>query len=187
MKKKRHVVFIWVMVWVCISAYAYGDTPKAERLKRSTVYFKNDSTVIAAEFENDLKKVQAALTADPAIGLQIEGYGRSSGPPEKNRAITQKRAEAVRRWFVAHGVDESRLVIKSPGDSEPAIGKDKPKDPALAERVEIWQVYLKLPVAHLPALLYEFAPVMEGEKVVHDFVVQNKGSATLEIQKVRTD
>jgi hypothetical protein len=175
------------MVWVCISAYAHGETPKAERIQQATVYFKNDSTAIAAEFENDLKKVQAALTADPAIGLQIEGYGRSSGTPQNDRAIAQKRAEAVRHWFVAHGVDESRLVIKSPGDSEPAIGKDKPKDPAAAERVEIWQVYLKLPVAHLPALRYEFAPVMEGEKVVHDFVVQNRGSATLEIQKVRTD
>jgi hypothetical protein len=45
----------------------------------------------------------------------------------------------------------------------------------------------KLPLAHLPALRYEFAPVMEGREVTHDFVVQNKGSATLEIQKVKTD
>jgi outer membrane protein OmpA-like peptidoglycan-associated protein len=172
------------MVLAGISAYAYGDT---QRIKRSTVYFKNGSTVIAAEFEDDLKKIQAALTADSAIGLQIEGYGRNSGPPEKNRAITQKRAEAVQRWFVEHGFDASRLEIKSPDNSKTAIGKDKPRDPALAERVEIWQVYLKLPLAHLPALRYEFAPVMEGEQVVHDFVVQNIGSATLEIQKVRTD
>jgi hypothetical protein len=187
MKKTRHVVLILIMAVVCLSAYAYGDSSEAERVNRSTVYFKNDSAVIAAEFENDLKKVQAALEADPASGLQIEGYGRNSGTPEKNRAISQKRAEAVRQWFVTHGVDASRLVIISLGDTESATGKDRPKDPALAERVEILQVSLKLPLAHLPALRYEFASVMEGQEVIHDFVVQNKGSATLEIQKVKTD
>ncbi|MBC8178169.1 MAG: hypothetical protein ISR61_07230 [Desulfobacteraceae bacterium] len=31
---------------------------------------------------------------------------------------------------------------------------------------------------------YEFAAVFEGVEVVHDFVVQNKGTATLDIQKV---
>ena len=57
----------------------------------------------------------------------------------------------------------------------------------LAERVEILQVSLKLPLAHLAAPRYEFAPVLEGQEVTHDFVIQNRGSAALEIQKVRTD
>ena len=187
MTKKGHVVCISLLVVVCLSAYARGAKSDSGRVILSTVYFKNDSAVLAAEFENDLKKVQAALEADSAIGLQIEGYGRNHGTPEKNRAVSQKRAEAVQQWFVKHGVDASRLAVEPLGDSEPATGKDRTKDPALAERVEILQVSLKRPLAHLPALRYEFAPVMEGRKVVHDFVVQNKGSAPLEIQKVKTD
>jgi hypothetical protein len=187
MTKKGCVVLILLGVLVCLSAPAYGAKGESGRVLLSTVYFKNDSAVLAAEFENDLKKIQATLETDPAIGLQIEGYGRNHGTPEKNRNISQKRAEAVQQWFVKHGVDGSRLVVKPLGDSEPAIGKDKPKDPALAERVEILQVSLKLPLAYLPALRYEFAPIMEGHEVTHDFVVQNKGSAPLEIQKVKTD
>ena len=187
MPKKRRVVLILLLVVVCLSTYAYGDKSDDGRVSLSTVYFKKDSAVLAAEFEYDLKKVQAALAADPAIGLQIEGYGRNSGTPEKNRTISKKRAEAVQQWFVRHGVDASRMVIKSLGDSEQTSGKHKHKDPALAERVEILQVSLKLPLAHLPALRYEFEPVLEGRQVTHDFVVQNKGSATLEIQKVKTD
>ncbi len=31
---------------------------------------------------------------------------------------------------------------------------------------------------------FEFAAVFEGVEVAHDFVVQNKGTATLDIQKV---
>ena len=187
MLKKGRFVLILLSVVVCFSVYAYGAKSSSGRVLLSTVYFENDSVVLAAEFENDLKNVQAALEADPAIGLQIEGYGRDSGTPEKNRVISQKRTETVRQWFVKHGVDASRLAIRSSSDSEPAKEKDRSKDPALAGRVEILQVSLKLPLAHLPALRYEFAPVMEGQKVVHDFVIQNKGSAPLDIQKVKTD
>jgi hypothetical protein len=187
MAQKARVVLIFLLVVVCFSAYAHGNKSDDGRLNRSTVYFKNDSAVLTAEFEDDLKKVQSALAADPATGLQIVGYGRNSGTPEKNRRISQRRAEAVRQWFVKHGVDASRLVIKPLGDDAAASGKAGPQDPAMAERVEIIQVTLKLPLAHLPALRYEFEPVLEGRQVTHDFVVQNKGSATLEIQKVKTD
>jgi hypothetical protein len=187
MTSKGRVVPIILLAVVCLSVQAYGAKSEAGSVNLATVYFKNDSAVIAAKFENDLKKVQAALAANPELGLQIEGYGRNSGTPEKKRTISQKRAEAVRQWFVNHGVDASRMVIKGLGDYGLATGKERPKDPMLAERVEILQVSLKLPLAHLPALRYEFAPVMEGREVTHDFVVQNKGSATLEIQKVRTD
>jgi hypothetical protein len=37
-----------------------------------------------------------------------------------------------------------------------------------------------------PEKAFEFQPVIEGAKVVHDFVVLNKGSAPLLINDVRT-
>jgi hypothetical protein len=42
------------------------------------------------------------------------------------------------------------------------------------------------PVAFFPQTLYEFSPVLDGAKVVHEFVVQNKGSAPLKIERVKT-
>lgn len=42
------------------------------------------------------------------------------------------------------------------------------------------------PVAVAPEPGYTFPSIVEGHEVVHDFVVQNKGSDTLEIQKVKT-
>ena len=37
-----------------------------------------------------------------------------------------------------------------------------------------------------PSSRYEFAPVAEGIEVRHDFIVQNKGSETLYINKVKS-
>jgi hypothetical protein len=46
---------------------------------------------------------------------------------------------------------------------------------------------VKLPSAYVPSAAFEFEPVVEGKEVVHDFVIQNKGAALLEVQSVRTD
>jgi hypothetical protein len=42
------------------------------------------------------------------------------------------------------------------------------------------------PVAVYPETFYEFSAVLDGSEVVHDFVVQNKGLATLQIERVKT-
>ena len=37
-----------------------------------------------------------------------------------------------------------------------------------------------------PQTRYEFSPVLDGSRVVHDFVIQNKGTATLKVERVKT-
>jgi len=42
------------------------------------------------------------------------------------------------------------------------------------------------PAVFFPEKVYEFQPVVDGVKVVHDFVVMNKGTTPLLINNVRT-
>jgi hypothetical protein len=42
-------------------------------------------------------------------------------------------------------------------------------------------------VAYFPEKNYIFNPVVEGTEIIHDFILQNKGSETLLVQKVTTD
>ena len=44
----------------------------------------------------------------------------------------------------------------------------------------------KRPLAVIPEQTYEFIPVVEGSLVTHDFIIQNRGTATLVIEKVKT-
>ena len=44
----------------------------------------------------------------------------------------------------------------------------------------------KTPAIYLPVSQWDFEPVVDGTSVVHDFVVQNKGDAPLNISKVKT-
>jgi hypothetical protein len=40
--------------------------------------------------------------------------------------------------------------------------------------------------AFFPETSYEFSAVLDGAKVVHEFVIQNKGTATLKVDRVKT-
>ncbi len=42
------------------------------------------------------------------------------------------------------------------------------------------------PSAYLPEDKYEFASVLEGTETLHDYIIQNKGTAPLKIIKVKT-
>jgi len=42
------------------------------------------------------------------------------------------------------------------------------------------------PSAFIAQPEYEFEPVVTGTQVMHDYVIQNKGTEILEIQKVKT-
>ena len=42
------------------------------------------------------------------------------------------------------------------------------------------------PSAFFPETRYECSAVLDGTKVVHDFVIQNKGTATLKVERVKT-
>jgi hypothetical protein len=187
MVKNISVALISVLCLVSITAFSFGAEGDDERVVLSTIYFKNGSADLSLEYENDLKKVQAALKADPAIGLQIEAYDDSRGSAENNREISQKRAQAVQQWFLKNHVDRSRLMIKRFGDSRSAAQNDTSKDRSLNRRIEIVKIFLKLPLAYLPAARYEFTSIVEGQEVSHDFVIQNKGAAPLEVQRVKTD
>ncbi len=43
------------------------------------------------------------------------------------------------------------------------------------------------PVAYFPEKTYIFDPVVEGTEIIHDYVLQNKGSEPLLVEKVTTD
>jgi len=44
----------------------------------------------------------------------------------------------------------------------------------------------KSPSAFFPESRYEFTPVVAGINVTHEFIVQNKGTEPLHIEKVKT-
>jgi len=45
---------------------------------------------------------------------------------------------------------------------------------------------VRAPLTVVPQPVHEFEPVLEGDGVVHNFVIENKGNAELQIERVQT-
>ena len=45
---------------------------------------------------------------------------------------------------------------------------------------------LQVPSAYAPAEVYQFGSVLEGTGITHDFIIQNRGTAPLKIERVKS-
>ncbi|MBW1700065.1 MAG: hypothetical protein JRK26_25130 [Deltaproteobacteria bacterium] len=44
----------------------------------------------------------------------------------------------------------------------------------------------KQPLVFIPQTVYRFSQIVDGNEIMHDFIIRNKGSAALIIEKVKT-
>lgn len=85
------------------------------------VFFALDQFEVSPEGAATLDKQAAFLRANPAVTLTIEGHCDERGTREYNLALGQKRADSVRRYLAAAGVDNNRLQTLSFGKERPAV------------------------------------------------------------------
>jgi OOP family OmpA-OmpF porin len=68
--------------------------------------------------------------------IEIAGHTDNVGPADQNRALSQKRAEAVVKYLVDKGVDKSRLIAKGYGPDKPIADNKDAKGKQKNRRVE---------------------------------------------------
>lgn len=85
------------------------------------VFFGVDQFEVSPESAATLDKQAEWLRSNPAITLTIEGHCDERGTREYNLALGQKRADSVRRYLAANGIDNSRLQTLSFGKERPAV------------------------------------------------------------------
>jgi OOP family OmpA-OmpF porin len=71
------------------------------------------------------------------VEVEIAGYADSSGSEAFNMQLTQRRAESVRRYLIAGGIESYRLVAKGYGEADPIASNDTPEGRAKNRRVEL--------------------------------------------------
>lgn len=85
-----------------------------------------------------LKSVAAALKAEAALKIRILGHADSTGDAAKNKDLSQRRAESVKKILVQkYGADEKRITTKGWGDEQPLVSNDTEEGRAMNRRVEI--------------------------------------------------
>jgi peptidoglycan-associated lipoprotein len=90
------------------------------------VFFKLDSAVLSPEARRTLERQADWLRLFPNLRVTIEGHADERGTREYNLALGERRANAVREYLSALGVDASRTRTISYGKERPyALGHNE--------------------------------------------------------------
>ncbi|AFD06065.1 OmpA family protein [Solitalea canadensis] len=107
------------------------------KLESNSILFATNSAKIESDNQGVIKEVAAALKQDNAIRIKVIGHTDSDGTPKQNMALSQKRAESVKRELIEkYGIGENRIETLGKGDTEPVEKNMDPNEKAKNRRVE---------------------------------------------------
>ncbi|MES2849337.1 MAG: OmpA family protein [Bacteroidota bacterium] len=103
----------------------------------ANIFFAPGSNKLLAKSNAALNNVIAILKANPDYKVDINGYTDNKGDAEKNRALSEARANAVSDYLVKNGIDASRLSAAGFGDENPLADNKTAAGRAKNRRVEM--------------------------------------------------
>jgi outer membrane protein OmpA-like peptidoglycan-associated protein len=105
------------------------------------VEFDNDRATLRPESMTTLDQVAASLRNWPDVNVEIQGHTSEPGTPAHNMFLSQRRAEAVRAYFVSEGIDGGRLVANGYGETRFIAKNSTAAGQQENRRVELHEIF----------------------------------------------
>lgn len=100
------------------------------------VLFETGSATIDPESNPRLDRVVEYMTHRPSVRIRIGGHTDNVGNPQRNQQLSEARANAVRDYLIAHGIDGGRIEAVGYGDTQPVASNDTEEGRAQNRRIE---------------------------------------------------
>jgi len=120
-----------------LQALSAKQTERGLIITFSDVLFDTDSARLGSGGADQVARLADFFRQYPQRRALVEGYTDSTGGAEHNKALSGRRAEAVRGALVSQGVDASRLSAQGLGEGFPVAGNDSASGRQANRRVEI--------------------------------------------------
>jgi OOP family OmpA-OmpF porin len=101
------------------------------------VNFATNSATIMPESADILDHAVAVLNENPSVHVRVEGHTDSRGTAAYNKALSERRAQAVVDYLVAKGIDPDRLSAVGYGEGAPVAPNDTPENMYKNRRVDL--------------------------------------------------
>jgi OOP family OmpA-OmpF porin len=111
--------------------------PVAKRIVLRGVNFDFDKSAIRPDSRPVLDEAVSVLDENPNVRISVEGHTDAFGTDIYNEKLSVRRAEAVFRYLVNHGIAPERMEVVGYGESRPVADNDTDSGRAQNRRVEL--------------------------------------------------
>lgn len=101
------------------------------------IFFNTASYDLLPTSNAELDKLVKLLQANPTLRIELGGHTDNVGADTANLRLSDQRAQAVRDFVVAKGVEASRITAKGYGETKPVATNDTEEGRAQNRRTEV--------------------------------------------------
>lgn len=115
-------------------------SPQSDTWTFQDINFEINKAVITPASFGILDELVAALKARPALNVTVEGHTDITGAHDYNMGLSDRRAKAVVKYLVDHGIAPERLVPKGYGPDRPIADNATKAGRAKNRRVQFTRI-----------------------------------------------
>lgn len=95
------------------------EVKKKVNIAAKNILFASGSSKLLAGSNKGLNDVAKIMQENSDLKISIDGHTDNTGKADKNQLLSETRANAVKQYFIAKGIDESRITATGYGQNEP--------------------------------------------------------------------
>lgn len=119
-----------------VAKYSQKEVTLKDKWVLIGVNFEFGKATLMPESFPILVDAARTLMNNPTVKVEIQGHTDNVGSEGFNKKLSLQRAETVKRFLVAKGVEASRLTTSGMGESQPVSDNKTPEGRMLNRRIE---------------------------------------------------
>jgi len=109
---------------------------KGSSMTVNNLFFELGKANLTPESEPELKRLVQVMTENSSLTIEISGHTDNTGTDEINNKLSQARADAVKNYLLAAGINAARIQAKGYGSFKPKATNETEEGRQANRRVE---------------------------------------------------
>ena len=97
-------------------------------VRLNSIFFDFNKAVLKPESFPELDRVIQLMERSPQMTIEVAGHTDNIGSENANLKLSEKRASAVKKYFLSKGISAARVTSKGFGEGRPIVSNDDEKD-----------------------------------------------------------
>jgi len=106
----------------------------------NSIFFDFDKAVLKPESFPELERVVQFMNDKPSVTIEIEGHTDNIGKADYNKVLSERRANAVKKFLTTKGLAANRISTIGFGETRPIVSNDDEKDGREVNRRVVFKI-----------------------------------------------